>query len=482
MNHAGRVLAAIIPAILGLAPAGRCAEHLVLPDGTGDFPTIRAAIAAAAAGDVIFLGDGVFRGADNRNLSYLGKTLTIRSRSGNPDACRIDCHTSDPGPQRGFLFVQGEEPKARLEAVSIWNGEVELAGQDGGAILIAPGSSATLVNCTFFGNRAVHGAAIYIDDESTTRIEGCRFLFNTADQHGGGLQVNGQSWVEVEDCIFWRNWARWGGALGCDYAIVLDRGNTYAQNGSSSTCAVGAYGGSIVMERSIVAFTTNGAAIDNETGTVWLYCCDLFGNAGGDWIGWLGVQLGVEGNICADPQFCDLPLGILDVRESSPCRPALAAACEGTCGRMGAGRVGCGPGDGCGPRAGDGLAGGGASCPASVDGLADAAVSRAVSSHAAAAAAAGDVTCLRAPNPLRPGQRVEWSLAADAGARAGRLAIHVHDVAGRRVRLLDARAASSGAVVWDGMDEAGLRLSRGIYIFRIQLNGRSLATRSIVIP
>jgi len=467
MTASGRALAVALPVILALVSVGQGAEYLVLPDGAGDYPTIREAIAAAGDGDVILLGDGTFRGADNHNLSYLGKTLTIRSRSGSPDACRIDCLSSEPGPQRGFLFTQGEEPKARLEDVSIWNGEVELAGEVGGAILIAQGSSATLVNCTFFGNRAVSGAAIHIDDESNTRIEGCRFLFNTADQHGGGLQVNGQSWVEVEDCIFWRNWARWGGALGCDYSVVLDRGNSYVENGSGTTCAVGAYGGSIVMENTIVAFTTSGAGIEYETGTVWLYCCNLFGNAGGDWIGWLALQLGVEGNICADPQFCDLPLGILDVHAGSPCLPPPAGACDGTCGWIGAGRVGCGPldgeaaavaGDGRGPLGGDGSAGAGAGCEA------------------------GRAASLRAPNPLRPGHRLEWAVGGDAATRTGRLVIRVHDVAGRQVRAIDVGAARPGAIAWDGQDEAGLRLARGIYLLRMQLEGQTLATRPVLVP
>jgi len=41
-------------------PSANAATYVVTPDGTGDFPTIQAAIDAAVTGDVIQLTDGVF--------------------------------------------------------------------------------------------------------------------------------------------------------------------------------------------------------------------------------------------------------------------------------------------------------------------------------------------------------------------------------------------------------------------------------------
>jgi pectin methylesterase-like acyl-CoA thioesterase len=86
----GLVRLLVLPFWLLSLPAG--AEILVVnADGTGDYPTIQAAIDASQSGDIIELADGTFAGPGNVNLGFCGKTLAFRSRSDNPDACVIDC-------------------------------------------------------------------------------------------------------------------------------------------------------------------------------------------------------------------------------------------------------------------------------------------------------------------------------------------------------------------------------------------------------
>jgi len=63
----------------------------VCPDGSADFLTIQAALNFAADGDTIELCDHVYVGPGNRDLDYLGRDVIVRSRSGNPAACVIDC-------------------------------------------------------------------------------------------------------------------------------------------------------------------------------------------------------------------------------------------------------------------------------------------------------------------------------------------------------------------------------------------------------
>ena len=72
--------------------------YTVNPDGTGDFPTILAAVIGVVDGDVIELTDGTFVGDGNRDVSYLGKAITIRSASGNAAACILDCEGSQSDP------------------------------------------------------------------------------------------------------------------------------------------------------------------------------------------------------------------------------------------------------------------------------------------------------------------------------------------------------------------------------------------------
>lgn len=83
-----------------------------------------------------------------------------------------------------------------------------------------------------------------------------------------------------------------------------------------------------------------------------------------------------------------------------------------------------------------------------------------------------------APNPFNPRVTVRFTLAA---AAAGELA--VHDLAGRRVRVLHAGALAAGrqAFVWDGLDEAGRAAPSGAYLCRLALpQGASTVRVSLV--
>ena len=93
----------------------------VLPDGSGDYPTIQAAIDDVLDGDIVELADGVFTGEGNRDLNFNGRPITVRSASGDPDACIIDCG-GDPEEHRGFNFISGEDAASILEGITIRNG------------------------------------------------------------------------------------------------------------------------------------------------------------------------------------------------------------------------------------------------------------------------------------------------------------------------------------------------------------------------
>jgi hypothetical protein len=53
-------------------------------------------------------------------------------------------------------------------------------------------------------------------------------------------------------------------------------------------------------------------------------------------------------------------------------------------------------------------------------------------------------------------------------AQAGRVQLQVYDVAGRKVRLLADRVFPAGeqTLVWDGTDDGGRKVSRGVYFVR----------------
>lgn len=109
---------------LSVTPAGLAEIYLVTPDGTGDFPTIQAAIDAATDGDIVELADGAFAGDGNHNLDFLGKSITLRALNADPERCVIDCHgEAYPGEtHRGLFFRSGEGPGTIVQGITIANG------------------------------------------------------------------------------------------------------------------------------------------------------------------------------------------------------------------------------------------------------------------------------------------------------------------------------------------------------------------------
>ena len=147
----------------------------------GDFPNIQAAVDHVQDGDIIELGDGLFQGEGNRDIDYLGKGIVIRSQSGNPQTCIVDCGGVF---HRGFLLNDVGQ-NAVLEGLTIENGVHEY----GGAVLCYGNSSPLISNCIFRNNYAEDGGAIYNGDGAFPRIMHCTFAENRANGMGGGLCI-----------------------------------------------------------------------------------------------------------------------------------------------------------------------------------------------------------------------------------------------------------------------------------------------------
>jgi hypothetical protein len=73
-----------------------------------------------------------------------------------------------------------------------------------------------------------------------------------------------------------------------------------------------------------------------------------------------------------------------------------------------------------------------------------------------------------APNPFRVATAVAYTL-----PRAGNVSLALYDMSGRRVRWLANGAQPAGAhsLAWDGRDDAGRRVSPGIYVMQLQAAG-----------
>ena len=80
------------------------------------------------------------------------------------------------------------------------------------------------------------------------------------------------------------------------------------------------------------------------------------------------------------------------------------------------------------------------------------------------------------PNPFTDGTTIEFKL-----EQAGKYQLEVLDISGRVIRNLKGDGQFSGvhSVYWDGRDEAGKLVSSGVYLYRLNPDGKSVMKRMI---
>lgn len=184
------------------------AANLQVP--SEEYATIQAAIDAAAPGDTVLLADGTYTGAGNKNLDFGGKDITVRSASGAPARCIIDCEYSG----RGFIFNHGESAAATVDGLTIRHGSV---GNSAGGGMYIEGSHPTISRCVFLGNRAYSGGGMGLTSSGPTIIN-CAFNANSAYNQGGGVYAEGfgdptLSNPTLTNCTFTANSAYTGGGV-----------------------------------------------------------------------------------------------------------------------------------------------------------------------------------------------------------------------------------------------------------------------------
>lgn len=84
-----------------------------------------------------------------------------------------------------------------------------------------------------------------------------------------------------------------------------------------------------------------------------------------------------------------------------------------------------------------------------------------------------------APNPTRGAATLNLEL-----SHSGRGMVAIHDLVGRRVRLLYAGDLDAGQrwIVWDGRDDAGNRVRPGVYFARMAYPGAAATGRIVLLP
>ncbi|MCK4510528.1 DUF1565 domain-containing protein, partial [bacterium] len=326
----------------------------VIQGGGGQFTTITEALLYAPDGAYIRVWPGTYSASS-------GETMPLQMRSG------VILQTHHEG--LGSVIIDGEGLTRCIEVVNVnyatkienlifQNGAAITGSEHGGGMWIGgfesvPSPPPTIRNCIFRNNHANRfGGGAYADETARCAMfNGCRFSNNTA-LNGGGVFAVGIDPIGLVRCTYDGNSVTgYGGGLllmqptsGRDPSreLVIRKqtfvGNSAGLGGSAISTYV-----HLDLRSSIIAFNTsiNDPITCHEYGVIELECNDVFGNAGGDYVGAIAGQLGINGNIWNNPEFCgegfepDDPYGL---NVGSPC----ADDNNGYCFHMGARPVKCG--------------------------------------------------------------------------------------------------------------------------------------------
>ncbi|MHC4588076.1 MAG: right-handed parallel beta-helix repeat-containing protein [Planctomycetota bacterium] len=159
--------------------------------------SIQTAIDNAVDTDEIVVAPGTYF----ETINLLGKAITLRSSAG-PGVTIVD------GQEAGSVITcaSGEGPDTVLQGLTITGGSGTDPGDGypvGGGMYVVDGNP-TVIGCTFSANNADWGAAMCNDQASPT-VSGCAFGANIAYLAGGAMyNINGST-ATITDCTFTGN-------------------------------------------------------------------------------------------------------------------------------------------------------------------------------------------------------------------------------------------------------------------------------------
>jgi len=308
-----------------------------------------------------------------------------------------------------------------------------------GSGLFMDSGTLTMVGDEISGNLIGTGAGLHLGGglrlESTTADLDSLVIKDNSGVFGGGLSVSASPDFAMDASLIHDNSSTIlaGGLHMENTTVAAITGNTFAYN-SAVTAGGGLYliNSTVTIANTISAFNTgsgsSGNGIQMSSSILTLTCNDVFGNDGSQYAG-VTDPTGSDGNISADPEFCDVDNDDYTITAGSPVLPPQSA-----CGQIGALGEGCDddvsiedPGQGPAP------------------------LRFAVEPNY--------------PNPFNPKTTIRFTLATP-----GVTSIRIYDVSGRLVRTVldEVLIAAEHSVEWQGRDDTGHQVAAGVYFYRVR--------------
>ncbi len=209
-------------------------------------------------------------------------------------------------------------------------------GGSGGAIY-SSSTDMTITGSSFEGNWTYGDGGAIAQGSGSLTITGTRFVTNSAATGGASLSSWSQGAAVVRDCYFVQSPGPYLSTEVVGAALEVSQSTFVAGQEAWQSVMVAAREQADVS-RSLFILEPGVRAAECHFGEPTFSCCDLYSPTGDAWIDCYADQLGLDGNISADPQFCGVA-GSANyyLQSDSPCAPA-----NNSCGELiGALPVGC---------------------------------------------------------------------------------------------------------------------------------------------